>query len=235
MTAKFINSIRSVEIPESKTLICYDTGDLFSASKAYWALRAAGFSDVKVLPRSVYSPNLIPLVQGCPPPVPKAEKSYLPFNNELVMTKEEFLKRETFYQQPVQINYLAFSVLDSSGKLQSPETLINFLSTSGIKFAQNRASIVHGKRACLGGIMLAYVNKRTVSVVIDEIESLGSPQIRDSRTRECKLNKSQEGDDLRYNTAIAGYSISVDEVTKRPAKRPVTTRDGGQCKNCSIF
>ena len=189
-----------------------------------------------MLARPVYSSLLmIPLIQGIPPLITKADRPYLPFNNELVMMKEEFLKRETFYQQAVQINYLAFNILDATGRLQSPEVVLNFLQASGIKFSQNRASIVHGKRACVGGIMLAYLSKRSVSVVIDEIESLGTPIIRDSRTRECKLNKTEDGDDLKYNTVMAGYSIDVDDTTKRPVKKTIHTRDGGTCNNCSMF
>lgn len=234
MTAKFVNNVCSLEIPGDKILACYDSGDLFSASKAYWALRAAGFAEVRIMPRSVYSANLIQLISGTPPLISKAERAYLPFNNELVMTKEEFLKRETFYQQAVQINYLAFNILDSNGRLQTAESVLSFLQTSGIKFSQSRASIVHGKRACLGGIMLAYVSKRSVSVVIDEIESLGTPQVRDSRTRETKLNQTENSDEVKYNTVMAGYSISVDDPAKRTVKKSVHTRDGGQCKNCII-
>lgn len=235
ITTKFINSICSIEVPENKTLVCYDSGDLQSASKVYWALRASGFSEVKVMPRSIYSSTLIPLKQGSPQPVPKSEKPYLPFNNELVMTKEEFLKRETFYQQAVQINYLAFNLLDSSGKLQEPEVVLNFLLTSGVKFTQNRASIVHGKKACLGGVVLAYVSKRSVSVVIDEIESLGIPQIKDSRTREYKLNKTDDSDEVKYNTMMGGYSITIDDLTSRTVKKPLNTRETGQCRNCVIY
>lgn len=236
ITPKLISSICSIEVPENKTLVCYDLGDLQSASKAYWALRAAGFASVKVMPRSAYSAMIIPLVQGCPVQVAKAEKSYLPFNTDLVMTKEEFLKRETFYQQAVQINYLAFNIIDSSGKLLEPEAVSSFLDSSGVKFSKTRACIVHGKRACLGGIMLAYISKRSISVVIDEIESLGTPFIRDSRTRECKLNKSEEdSSDVRYNTVMGGYSVSLDEATKRSVKKSVHTRDGGTCSKCIVF
>ena len=84
--------------------------------------------------------------------------------------------------------------------------------------------------------MLVYVSKRSVSVVIDEIESLGMPVARESRTRDLKGNNSGEtGDDLKYNTALAGYSITIDDVTKRPVnKKTVSTRDSGTCKNCVI-
>ena len=236
MTAKFINAVCSIEVPENKTIVCYDLGDLHVASKAYWALRAAGFPSVKVMPRSAYSASTIPLVQGQPPLVPRAERSYLPFNNEIVMTKEEFLKRETFYQQAVQINYLAFNIIDSTGKLLCAEAVTNFLQSSGIKFSQTRACIVHGKRACLGGVMLAYVSKRSISIVIDEIESLGTPIIRDSRTRECKASKSgEESEEVRYNTALEGYSVTIDEGTKRSAKKTVNTRDGNTCSKCIVF
>lgn len=235
MTAKFINFICSVEVPENKTLVCYDSGDLYIAAKAYWAFRAAGFANVKIMPRSSYSPNMLQLIQGTPQCIPRSDRPYLPFNNELAMTKEEFLKRETFYQQPVQVNYLAFNILDGAGELQSQEKVLGFLQSSGIKFTQSRASIVHGKRACLGGVMLAYVTKRTVSVVIDEIESLGTPITRDSRTRDIKANKSDDSGELKYNTAIAGYSISVDDTAKRPMKKSVNTRDTGTCKNCEVF
>lgn len=235
MTAKFINFICSVEIPEGKTLVCYDSGDLYSASKAYWAFRAAGFANVKIMPRSSYSPNMLQLIQGTPQMIHKSDRPYLPFNNELAMTKEEFLKRETFYQQPVQVNYLAFNILDAAGNLQSAEAVLGFLQTSGIKFSQSRASIVHGKRACLGGVMLAYVTKRTVSVVIDEIESLGAPITRDSRTRDVRGDKSDDSGELKYNTAMAGYSVSVDDSSKRQMKKSVNTRDTGTCKNCEIF
>jgi hypothetical protein len=233
-TSRLTNLVCALEFPEERPLVLYDTGDLFSAAKAYWALRAAGFADVKVLPCSAYSATALPIVQGAPPPVPRADRPYLPFNNELAMTKEEFLKRESFYQQAVQINYLAFNILDSSGKIQSPEAVLGFLQTSGIKFSQSRASIVHGKRACLGGLMMSYVSKRSVSVVIDEIESLGIPVVRDSRTRDVKMNNSDEGDEVKYNTVMAGYSVSIDDITKRPAKRTVNTRESGTCKNCVI-
>ena len=225
-SSRFILSIRSVEVPENKTIVVYDSGDYAQSSKAYWGFRAAGFEQVKMMIRVLAIPSGVEIVQGAPPQIKKSNAPYLPFNNEIALTKEDLENKKTFYQQLVQINYIAFDIIDSSGRVQPGPELLNLLQNSGIKFSSSRASIVFGKKAYLGGIVLYYVTGRSVAIVLDEISN---PETGDGRRRSSSF-------DEKYQTNMSGYSVTVDEGVSMASKRKVVkNKDTALCNNCEII
>ena len=228
LSSRFINTIRSVEIPEGKIIVVYDSGDYVLSSKAFWGFRAAGFDQVKILLRVLTIPDGVELLQGAPSPIKKANSPYLPFNNEITLTKEDLENKKSFYQQLVQINYLAFDIVDPNGVLLPSSELLNLLSNSGIKFSPSRASIVFGKKACLGGIILNYVTGRSVAVVLDEInkpDNFGGPR-----------SRSSSNDEDKYQSGISGYSVTVDEgVTLASKRKVVRNKDTALCNNCVVI
>ena len=226
-SSRFISAIRSVEIPDGKAIVVYDSGDYCLSSKAFWGFRAAGFEQVRLLLRILAIPTGIEIQQGCPPQIKKSSAPYLPFNNEITLTKEDLENKKSFYQQLVQINYLAFDIVDPNGNLLPSNELINMLQNSGIKFSSSRASIVFGKKACLGGIVLNYVTGRSVAVVLDEInkpENIGAPR------------RSNSTDEEKYQAGISGYTVTVDEgVTLASKRKVVRNKDTALCNNCIII
>ena len=227
-SSRFITSIRSVEIPEGKVIVVYDSGDYIFSSKAFWGFRAAGFEQVRLLLRILTIPEGVEILQGCPPQIKKSSSPYLPFNNEITLTKEDLENKKSFYQQLVQINYLAFDIADPNGNLLPSSELMNMLQNSGIKFSSSRASIVFGKKACLGGIVLNYVTGRSVAIVLDEInkpDNLGGPR-----------SRSNSADEDKYQAGISGYSVTVDEgVTLASKRKVVRNKDTALCTNCIII
>lgn len=228
VSSKFISTIRSVEVPEGRGIVVYDNGDYILASKAFWGFRAAGFEHVRLLIRILSIPTGIEIVQGSPPHIKKSSSPYLPFNNEVTMTKEDLENKKTFYQQLVQINYLAFDIMDANGNVLPSGEMNNMLQNSGIKYSSSRASIVFGKKACLGGIILGYVTGRSVAVVIDDVgkpEGFNGPRSRSNSTDEDK-----------YQAGISGYTVTVDEGVSLASKRKVVrNKDTALCNNCLVF
>ena len=228
MSSRFINSIKSVEVPEGKSIVLYDSGDYSTSSKAYWGFKAAGFDQLKILLRMLSIPPGIEIQSGAPPLLKKSSAPYLPFNNEVALTKEDLENKKTFYQQLVQVNYIAFDITDPEGRLRSSAEILEMLNNSNIKFSMSRASIVFGKKSCLGGILVAYVTGKTVAIVIDEI----------SRPGETERSKSIEktSDDEKYRGSVTGYSVTLDENTTNSAKRkPVRNQDTALCQSCVIM
>lgn len=228
ISLRFINSIRSVEIPDGKIIVVYDSGDYMLSSKAFWGFRATGFEHVKLLIRVLTLPNGVEILQGAPSPIKKSPSPYLPFNNEITLTKEDLEGKKSFYQQLVQINYLAFDIVDNNGNLLPSSELLTMLQNSGIKFNSSRASIVFGKKACLGGIILNYVTGRSVAIVLDEISKpdlTGNPRSRSNSTDEDK-----------YQAGVSGYTVTVDDnVTLATKRKVLRNKDTAICNNCYIM
>ena len=228
LSPRFISTIRSVEIPEGKAIVVYDSGDYLLSSKAFWGFRAAGFEHVRLLIRILTIPTGVEILQGSPPPIKKSSSPYLPFNTEITLTKEDLENKKSFYQQLVQINYLAFDIVDVNGNLLPSGELLSMLQNSGIKFSSSRASIVFGKKACLGGIVLSYVTGRSVAVVLDEIskpDGIGGPR-----------SRTNSADEEKYQAGISGYSVTVDEgVTLASKRKVVRNKDTALCNNCSVM
>ena len=228
VSSKFISTIRSVEVPEGKAIVVYDNGDYILSSKAFWGFRAAGFEQVRLLIRILSVPTGVEIMNGAPAQIKKSSSPYLPFNNEITLTKEDLENKKTFYQQLVQINYLAFDIVDANGNILPSGELNNLLQNSGIKYSSSRASIVFGKKACLGGIILGYVTGRSVAVVIDDVakaEGLGGPR-----------SRSNSVDEDKYQAGMNGYSVTVDEgVTLASKRKVVRNKDTALCNNCLIF
>lgn len=223
---RFINSIKSVEVPEGKIIVLYDSGDYSASSKAFWGFKAAGFDQLKLLLRILTVPSAIQIEPGAPPLLKKAQAAYLPFNSEVALTKDDLENKKSFYQQLVQINYIAFEVTDSEGNLRSSSEILNLLHESNIKFSMSRASIVFGKKACFGGILVGYVTGKTVAVVIDDINKPDS--------RRQSIDKSEDVE--KYQSSLTGYSVNLDENAQVSGKRKAARNtDTALCQSCFIM
>ena len=166
----FTNTCKSLEIDEDKTIICYDNGDLHYACKAYWGFKATGHDDVKVLLGGLKSceRHRINLVSGEIPRLPKGETLFLPFNEGVAMTLEEFAGKEPICEQVLEAKKINIEIADATGEIFSQSSLVKLLKESEIEYKPNKMTIVHGKNAFLVGVILHYLGERTISVVIED-------------------------------------------------------------------
>lgn len=242
-TQKFINDMRSLEFPEGKIMVLYDSGDYQGSSKAYWGLKAAGF-EPRILLRISSLPEGITIIPGSPPLVKKSSSAYLPFNNQIALTKSDLEQKNSFFQQLVQINYVAFDITDADGQILPSSQILDMMKNSGIRFVINRGSIVFGKKAFLGGVLLAYVTGKSVSVVIDDIQrpmdverqkSLDFGEVGQSleiydRKKSEEFNKSNE-----YKATIGKQGVSVDAEKKMMSQHKGNrNKDTAICSNCVV-
>ncbi|OMJ70200.1 hypothetical protein SteCoe_31882 [Stentor coeruleus] len=242
-TQKFINDMRSLEFPEDKLIILYDSGDYQASSKAYWGLKAAGF-EPRLLLRINDLPEGINIIPESPPLAKKSSSAYLPFNNQVALTKADLEQKNSFFQQLVQINYIAFDITDTNGQILPSNQILEMMKNSGIRFIINRGSIVFGKKAFLGGLLLAYVTGKSVSVVIDDIQrpmdverqksqdfgEMGqSLEITDKKKSE-EFNKTSD-----YKATIGKQGVSVDGDKKiMNQHKGNRNKDTAICSNCAV-
>jgi hypothetical protein len=217
-----LKDIRSLLIPHEKEIILIDCeNSLNMCSKAYWCLKAAGFTNLKIL---LDIPENLPMTEGVLEEVSRSESPFLPFNTSIVMTKADLENKTSFYQQLV--NMENFEVPNSQDLLQmSSADALQVLQSKGLKFSPSRSSIVFGKFAPVGGILLAWATSRSVSVVIDEIE----------RRQSEKKKNSEDSEEVKKSPAA--YSVTIDEHLKSTSvkARPKTERDSAVCANCLVF
>ncbi|OMJ67673.1 hypothetical protein SteCoe_35090 [Stentor coeruleus] len=242
-TQKFINDVRSLEFPDGKIIVLYDSGDYQGSTKAYWGLKAAGF-EPRLLLRINTLPDGVTITPGSPPLIKKSSSAYLPFNNQVALTKTDLEQKNSFFQQLVQINYIAFDITDADGQILPSNQILEMMKNSGIRFVINRGSIVFGKKAFLGGLLLAYVTGKSVSVVIDEIqrpmdverqksqdfgEVSQSLEIYDRKNSE-EFNKAYD-----YKATIGKQGVSVDAEKKLMNQHKENrTKDTAICSNCVV-
>jgi hypothetical protein len=174
----------------------------------------------------------------------KSSSAYLPFNNQVALTKADLEQKNSFFQQLVQINYVAFDITDADGQILPSNQILDMMKNSGIRFVVNRGSIVFGKKAFLGGVLLAYVTGKSVSVVIDDIQrpmdverqksqdfgELGQSLEICDRKKSEEFNKSSE-----YKATIGKQGVSVDGENKTKSQHKGNrNKDTAICSNCVV-
>ena len=165
---EFINDARCLEIDDDKGIILYDLGELKTACKAFWGLRATGHDDIRILLGGLKACEDygLDLETGIPPEITKTGP-YLPFNNAVIISYQDFIKKESFYQQIIYADKFNFDILDVRGNLISEEQLKKNLEDADISFHSDKATIVHGRYAVIVAFLLKYLEQRSVSIVLD--------------------------------------------------------------------
>ncbi|CAG9319845.1 unnamed protein product [Blepharisma stoltei] len=245
-TEEFIKDARSIEFDEEeKTIICYDDGSFNYASKAYWGFKATGVDEVRILigGLKVCQEIGLELDEGEPPEITKSNHPYLPFNNSVVFTKEEFAKKSVYCQQILRANSLPFNLLDARGNLILQTQLVKNFENHGITFSTGKSTIVHGKSACLLGVLLTFLGEKSVSVVIDDTEGvLAGNKGRASKKRELSFHIMPDGSDVPDSGATRSpkkpdethYMLPVEDGNE--TKKPEAGRSNTICCSaCSIF
>ncbi|CAG9318030.1 unnamed protein product [Blepharisma stoltei] len=245
-TEEFIKDARSIEFDEEeRTIICYDDGDFSYACKAYWGFRATGVDEVRILIGGLKACQEIGLEldEGEPPEITRSNHPYLPFNNSIVITKEEFAKKSVYCQQILRANSLPFNLLDARGNMILQAQLMKNLETNGITFSTGKSTIVHGKAACLLGLLLTFLGEKSVSVVIDDTEGILASSKGKAKKRELSFHMVPDGGEIPDSGATRSprksgeekhYKLPVDD--KNETKKPEPGRSNTICCNaCSLF
>lgn len=245
-TEEYIKNARSIEFDEEeRTIICYDNGDFTQACKAYWGFRATGVDEVKILTGGLKSCEEfgLELDEGEPPVITQSNHPYLPFNNSVVITKDEFAKKSVYCQQILRANSLPFNLLDARGNMLPKPQLLKHFETHGIAFSTGKSTIVHGKAACLLGVLLTFLGEKSISIVIDDTESLTPNNKSKSKKRELSFHAMPDGGDTQDSlTKSPSRSKSKETNHYKPFEDEKETKKPEQgrannicCSDCSIF
>jgi Rhodanese-like domain len=224
---EFINHAKCLELDEDKGIILYDRGELITACKAYWGFRATGHDDVRILLGGLKAceDSGVDLDSGAPPQVSETEP-YLPFNNAVIISFQDFVKKESYYQQIICAERINFDILDARGNIISESQLIKNLEAAEITYQSNKATIVHGKYAVIVGILLKYLGQRSVSVVLDNTEGFVSAK------KSRKTSKSKSDD---FDPASVPNSRSLPFVDPGKASKPKQVVEEQSRNICSCF
>ncbi|CAG9319977.1 unnamed protein product [Blepharisma stoltei] len=233
---QFIKQARSIEIDDDKTLICYDLGDHQYASKAYWGFRASGFEDVRVLLGGIktWKENHLEMAEGCPSFITKSIYPYLPFNSSVVLTKFDFSRRDSWYQQIISMDETLFEIINENGQLQNQSQISKFLIDKGVLFVIHKPTITHGKFGSLLGLLLVYLGAKTVSVAVDDINAL-IPTLQTKKTRSVNsgsLSSSIRGAPRSFTSEQNNhYSMNLPNSNKKIEPG----RSANICAGCLIM
>ncbi|OMJ65894.1 hypothetical protein SteCoe_37458 [Stentor coeruleus] len=222
-TSEFIQKSKCLELDEDKGVILYDRSELKTACKAYWGFRATGHDDVRILIGGLKACEDygLDLESGAPEEVSHTEP-FLPFNNALIISYQDFVKKEGYYQQIIYAEKINFDILDVRGNIITEQQLIKSLESAEIVFQNNKATIVHGKYAVVVGVLLKYLGQRSVSVVLDNTEGFISAK----RLRRSGGGKAEEFD--AGNIASSRSLPFVDPgKTVKPKHKP--TEEQSRC------
>ena len=225
-SAKFIQTAKSLEIDEDKAVVVYDNGELATACKAYWGFRATGHDDVRILAGGLKACAELDIeLQADVTQIPLTDP-FLPYNNAVIISYQDFVKKESYYQQVIYAEKLSFDVIDAKGSVISEQQIVKGLEMDGISLQINKATIVHGPFATIVGVLLKYLGQRSVAVVIDKTEGFVSAK---------KLRKSQSArvEDLELGNAKNIKSVPPFE-SENSKNKPIEEQSRCIC-SCLIF
>lgn len=245
-TEAFILKARSIEFDDEKTIICYDNGDFTHACQAYWGFRATGFDEVRVLVGGLKACEEfgLDLTEDEMPEITSSNHPYLPFNNSVVLTKDDFVKKQTCYQQTLRASSLPFDLLDTKGNLILQTQLTKNLETNGIVFNTGKSTVVHGNASCLVGILLTYLGEKSVSVVIESTEGLGPSKDKRRKTRELSFHAMADGGETTYTTPSPDlpkqaetkhYKLPTTDDLMNERRTETGRASNNCCTNCNVF
>ena len=166
------SKVKKINLHLSLGLILYDKGTMYSSSRLYCYLIAAGYKNVKVLYGGLNScedsHNL--LTDEEPSPVPLTERIPLPLKENFLITKEDFIHMSISKLDSVYANFLHKHVFEFHNNL-SPEHIASFLSSCGIRLTGSKNCIFYGEVSSLLALFAHYLHFSSFLVVMDDFDT----------------------------------------------------------------
>lgn len=221
-----IAKVQSLSIDDNKKIICYDKGELLTACKVFWALKAAGFDNIFILLGGVYLYHDLGFnVTNDPiPEITMVESHYLPFNNSVFKIVSESDSNKSSYCQKVRAD-VEFKISTPRGKLVDVQELKDMLCAEGIKWKSGKAVQVCGKYAPVVAAILLAIGEKSVSIMVHQKE-----------INYLSTSKSVAlfNDDLSraYSVHENSSEFSGELEPKRPNKSSIRAKT--VCGNCLI-
>lgn len=223
----FVTKVQSLSFPDTSKIICYDKGELLTASKVFWALKAAGFDDIFILLGGVYLYHDLGfnITSDAIPEVPMVESNYLPFNNSVFKITSEEMKNKSSYSQRLRAD-VELKISTPRGKLLEIPEIKEMLSAEGMKWKSGKAVQVCGKYAPMLAAVLLAIGEKSVSILVDQKEMNYLSTSKSVAIFNDDLSKAYS---VHENSTDFSAGVGSIKATKR------SRRAGTVCGNCSIF
>lgn len=166
------SKVKKINLHQSLTIILYDKGTMYSASRLYCYLIAAGYKNVKVLYGGINSceddQNL--LTEEEPTPVPLTERILLQLKENFLISKEDFIQMSISKLDSIYANFLYKHVFEFQHKLTA-ENITSFLSSCGIHLKLTKNCIFYGEVSSLLALFAHYLNFSSFLIVMDDFDT----------------------------------------------------------------
>ncbi|OMJ86387.1 hypothetical protein SteCoe_12114 [Stentor coeruleus] len=161
---------KSLNFQHNLTLICYDKGTMYSASKAYWALKSVGYENVKVLYGGLkacidYNSEVI-VYQTINPPITNILSPQL---TTQIIDKKSFMNLEITNKTIIYAKILYNFLYDFSPD-PSQEHLVEYLSSAGVELKTSDNIIVIGEVSSLLGMVFEVLGLKDFLVVLEDFD-----------------------------------------------------------------
>jgi hypothetical protein len=165
-----IAKARTLNLNLSLSIICYDKGSMNSSTRAYWALKAAGYQQVRVLYGGLKAcvNTSIRLVLG-PPAELQFTSIIKEFNSSVVTTKAEFSDLELKQDHVIYSGSNAVLLYDYSSDCER-EKMIGYLEKLDLAVNPHKRNVVYGDLAGLVGMVLEFIGIKQILVVLDDFD-----------------------------------------------------------------
>jgi hypothetical protein len=228
-SSSLIKKVQSLSLSETSKIICYDKGELTTACKVFWSLKAAGFENIFIMLGGIYLYHDLgfQITNDPAKEVPLEDSGYLPFNNSVMKIDSED-KPKSSYCQKIRAD-VEICINTPRGQLLEVECLRELLANEGIKWKTGKAVQVCGKYAAVVAAVLIALGEKYVSVLIDEKER-----------KYLSCSKSVIVGDKEVDVARA-YSVhqnSLDfsyAIEPTVPKKTTSRKAGNVCGNCLVF
>jgi Rhodanese-like domain len=203
-SSNLIEKAKCLNLQQSFPIVCYDQGNMVNASRAYWVLKAVGYTKVSVLYGGLKACRDYKIkLNSIPPADPPITSQLLDFNFSLVMTKLDFMKLSTAQYHLVYANNLSNCIYERVKEL-SKNKVQEFLDSIGFKDVFGPSQIIFGELSPLLGLLLEYLLDEEVCIVLEDIDVNGT------RTSYKSLNNSaaffslteSEAEDASYPSPV---------------------------------
>jgi hypothetical protein len=226
-TRDFLTALRSFDLTENLTVVCYDNSNYSEAALVYLGLISVGLNARILIRKSSVVQHLV-FLSGIPEEVKQNVCCLRSINDESIKTTQSLKNHEKMY--PIlKVNNLPFTITDFNGKLLSIDLMKTLLKTSGM-ILPNDFTLITGKKSALALVCFRYVGNCFGFMMIDE----------DHVFDNCKKNFESIADDLKSNSNVFtrdfvySNSLIVSGSLKEDKTRPRFSQKGG-CGKCGIF
>ncbi|OMJ77144.1 hypothetical protein SteCoe_23326 [Stentor coeruleus] len=231
---QFFQSLRSLDLPQERTIVCYDYSEFIDASKAYWGFVSIGFN-ARIL---ILRPQLMPILQvisGSPPLIKQKRNLLRNINYDIVTSRYLVVQGNKQYAM-IKVNFLNFDIIDEKGNIIDSERIIEYLVTSGIPIPKTKA-IFHGRKACIASLLIKHAIDLEITVMIDDYCDVAFRSM--SRKRlgleefegEQEFNSNDQDEGIQtFNEALFFSSFVAQTTSRKP-----TIRADAKCRKCSVF